>query len=124
MPVDAEREGVRLTGHVALPTFSRGAAVAQYLFVNGRPVRDKLLSGAIRAAYSDFLSRDRHPVVALFLDCPPERVDVNVHPAKAEVRFREPGVVRGLIISAIRHALAGAGHRATTTISDLSLIHI
>ena len=84
-------------------------------------MRDKLLSGAIRAAYSDFLSRDRHPVVALFLDCPPDRVDVNVHPAKAEVRFREPGVVRGLIISAIRHALAGAGHRATTTISDAAL---
>ena len=119
--VDAERDGVRLSGHVALPTFSRGATVAQHLFVNGRPVRDRLLAGAVRAAYSDFLARDRHPVVALFLDCPPERVDVNVHPAKAEVRFREPGVIRGLVISAIRHALAGAGHRATSTITDAAL---
>jgi len=119
--IDADRDGIRLTGHAGLPTFSRGAAVAQYLFVNGRPVRDRLLAGALRGAYSDFLGRDRHPVAALFLDCPPERVDVNVHPAKAEVRFREPGVVRGLIIAAIRHALGSAGHRATTTITDAAL---
>ncbi|MEM1163204.1 MAG: DNA mismatch repair endonuclease MutL, partial [Pseudomonadota bacterium] len=119
--VDAERDGIRLQGHAGLPTFSRGAAVAQYITVKGRPVRDKLLNGALRAAYSDFLSRDRHPVAVLHLTCPAERVDVNVHPAKAEVRFREPGVVRGLIISAIRHALAEAGHRATSTITDAAL---
>ncbi len=116
LPIEAERDGLRLTGFAGLPTYSRGAAVAQHLFVNGRPVRDKLLVGALRAAYADFLSRDRHPVAALFLDCPPERVDVNVHPAKAEVRFREPGVVRGLVVSALRHALAEAGHRSATTL--------
>ncbi len=121
LPIDAEREGVRLIGYAALPTYSRGAATSQYLFVNGRPVRDKLLGGALRGAYADFLSRDRHPAVALFVDCPPERVDVNVHPAKAEVRFREPGVVRGLIVSALRHALAEAGHRASTTVAQATL---
>ncbi|MDH3667243.1 MAG: DNA mismatch repair endonuclease MutL [Paracoccaceae bacterium] len=121
LPVEAEREGLRLSGFAGLPTYARGAAVAQFLFVNGRPVRDKLLLGAVRGAYADFLSRDRHPVVALFLDCPPERVDVNVHPAKAEVRFREPGLVRGLVVSALRHALAEAGHRAATTVSDHAL---
>lgn len=119
--VDADREGVRLTGFAGLPTYSRGAAVAQYFFVNGRPVRDKLLLGALRGAYADFLSRDRHPAVALFVDCDPTRVDVNVHPAKAEVRFREPGLVRGLIVSGLRHALAAAGHRASTTVSDAAL---
>jgi DNA mismatch repair protein MutL len=119
--IDAEREGLRLTGFAALPTYSRGSAVAQYLFVNGRPVRDKLLTGALRAAYFDFLSRDRHPAAALFLDCAPKLVDVNVHPAKSEVRFRDPGVARGLIISALRHALADAGHRASTTVADATL---
>ncbi|MEM1428172.1 MAG: DNA mismatch repair endonuclease MutL [Pseudomonadota bacterium] len=119
--IDAEREGLRLTGFAALPTYSRGSAVAQYLFVNGRPVRDKLLIGALRAAYSDVLSRDRHPAAALFLDVAPERVDVNVHPAKAEVRFREPGLARGLIVSALRHALAEAGHRASTTVAGATL---
>jgi DNA mismatch repair protein MutL len=121
LPIDADREGLRLTGYAALPTYSRGSAVAQYLFVNGRPVRDKLLVGALRAAYMDFLSRDRHPAAALFVDCPPERVDVNVHPAKSEVRFREPGLARGLIVSALRHALAEAGHRASTTVSGAAL---
>ncbi len=121
LAIDAEREGITLTGYASLPTYSRGAAVAQYLFVNGRPVRDKLLIGALRGAYSDFLSRDRHPVVALFLDVDPTRVDVNVHPAKAEVRFREPGVARGLIVSALRHALAEAGHRASSTVRDAAL---
>jgi len=121
IPVDAEREGVTLTGYAALPTYSRGAAVAQFLFVNGRPVRDKLLIGALRAAYMDFLSRDRHPAAALFIECDPTRVDVNVHPAKSEVRFREPGVVRGLIVSGLRHALAEAGHRASTTVADATL---
>ncbi|MBD3679502.1 MAG: DNA mismatch repair endonuclease MutL [Rhodobacteraceae bacterium] len=119
--IEAEREGLRLTGYAALPTYSRGTAVAQYLFVNGRPVRDKLLIGALRGAYADFLSRDRHPAAALFLDCDPQRVDVNVHPAKAEVRFREPGVARGLIVSALRHALAEAGHRASTTVAGATL---
>lgn len=121
LPIDAEREEVRLTGYAALPTYSRGSAVAQFLFVNGRPVRDKMLIGALRGAYQDFLSRDRHPAVALFVDCDPHRVDVNVHPAKSEVRFREPGVVRGLIVSGLRHALAEAGHRASTTVAGATL---
>ena len=99
--IDAEREGLHLTGYAALPTYSRGAAVAQFVFVNGRPVRDKLLTGALRAAYFDFLSRDRHPAAALFLSCDPHLVDVNVHPAKSEVRFREPGIARGLIVSGL-----------------------
>ncbi len=119
--IDAEREDIRLTGLAGLPTYSRGAAVAQFLFVNGRPVRDKLLIGALRGAYADFLSRDRHPAVALFIDCDPHKVDVNVHPAKSEVRFREPGLVRGLIVSALRHALAEAGHRASTTVAGATL---
>ena len=121
LPIDAEREGIRLTGFAALPTYSRGAAVEQFVFVNGRPVRDKLLIGALRAGYMDVLSRDRHPAAVLNLICDPERVDVNVHPAKAEVRFREPGVARGLIVSALRHALAEAGHRASSTVAGLTL---
>ena len=121
LQINAEREGLSLTGYAALPTFSRGNALAQYLFVNGRPVRDKMLHGALRAAYRDFLSRDRHPVAALFLECDPHLVDVNVHPAKSEVRFRDPGVARGLIVSGLRHALAEAGHRASTTVADATL---
>ncbi|WP_299751334.1 DNA mismatch repair endonuclease MutL [uncultured Tateyamaria sp.] len=119
--IDGTRDGLRLYGYAALPTYSRGAAVSQFLFVNGRPVRDKMLIGALRAAYSDFLSRDRHPAAVLFIDCEPTLVDVNVHPAKSEVRFRDPGVARGLIVSALKHALADAGHRASTTISDATL---
>ncbi|WP_416236665.1 DNA mismatch repair endonuclease MutL [Yoonia sp. 72] len=119
--IDAERDGFHLTGYAALPTYSRGAAVTQFLFVNGRPVRDKMLLGALRAAYSDVLSRDRHPVAALFVDCDPTLVDVNVHPAKSEVRFRDPATVRGLIVSGLRHALAGAGHRASSTVADATL---
>ena len=121
VPVDQTRDEIRLSGFAGLPTFSRGNTQHQFLFVNGRPVRDRLLLGAIRGAYQDFLARDRHPVAALYLDVPPEHVDVNVHPAKTEVRFRNPGVVRGLIVSALRHALAGAGHRASTTVSDYAL---
>ncbi|WP_138512095.1 DNA mismatch repair endonuclease MutL [Maricaulis alexandrii] len=121
LEVDQEREGVRVTGFASLPTFSRGSSQHQYLFVNGRPVRDKLLHGAIRGAYQDFLARDRHPVVALNVDLPTHLVDVNVHPAKAEVRFRDSGLVRGLIVGSLRHALAGAGHRASTTVSGFAL---
>ena len=119
--VDAEREGICLTGFAGLPTYSRGSAISQFLFVNGRPVRDKLLLGGLRGAYSDLLPRDRHPVVALFVECEPERVDVNVHPTKAEVRFREPGIVRGLIVSGLRQSIAQAGHRTTTTLADVAL---
>lgn len=121
LKIDAEREGLHLTGYAALPTYSRGTAVAQYLFVNGRPVKDKLLTGALRGAYFDFLSRDRHPAAALFIDCDPQLVDVNVHPAKSEVRFRDPGLARRLIVSALRHALAEAGHRASTTVAQATL---
>ena len=121
LAINAEREGLHLTGYAALPTYSRGSATTQFLFVNGRPVRDKLLVGALRGAYQDFLSRDRHPAAVLFLDCDPDRVDVNVHPAKSEVRFRDPGLARGLIVSALRHALAEAGHRASTTVAGATL---
>lgn len=121
LAIDAQRDGFHLTGYAALPTYSRGAAVAQFVFVNGRPVRDKMLLGALRAGYMDVLSRDRHPVAALFIDCDPVMVDVNVHPAKSEVRFRDPGTVRGLIVSGLRHAMAGAGHRASTTVADATL---
>jgi DNA mismatch repair protein MutL len=121
LPVDAEREGVRLTGHIGLPTFNRGNAMQQFLFVNGRPVRDKLLIGAVRGAYRDFLAHDRHPLLALFLEIASEDVDVNVHPMKAEVRFRDAGLIRGLIVSALKHALDAAGHRASTTVGAAAL---
>ena len=119
--IDANREGFRLTGFAGLPTLNRPTSQHQYLFVNGRPVRDKLLAGAVRGAYQDFLARDRHPMVALFLEAPPEMVDVNVHPAKTEVRFRDAGIVRGMIVGALRTALSAAGHRASTTVSDAAL---
>ncbi len=121
LPIDAERERVRLTGYAAVPTLNRASAQHQYLFVNGRPVRDRLLHGAVRAAYRDVLHQGRHPMAALFVDLPPEAVDVNVHPTKAEVRFRDAGLVRGLIVGALKRALAAAGHRASTTVADDTL---
>jgi DNA mismatch repair protein MutL len=119
--VEAAREGVTLSGFAGLPTYNRGLPDKQYLFVNGRPVKDKLITGAVRAAYADFLARDRHPAVALFIDIDPAEVDVNVHPAKTEVRFRDAASVRGLLVGALRHALAEAGHRAATTTSAFAL---
>lgn len=121
IPIEAERDGVRLTGFAGLPTLNRGNAQMQYLFVNGRPVKDRMLTGVVRAAYQDFLARDRHPMLALFVDLDPELVDVNVHPAKTEVRFRDAANVRGLMVSALRHGLAGAGHRASTTVAGFAL---
>jgi DNA mismatch repair protein MutL len=113
--VDAEREGVRLSGFAGLPTWHRANALQQYLFVNGRPVRDKLLHGAVRAAYMDYLPGDRHPSLALYVDLDPREVDVNVHPAKAEVRFRDPGLVRGLIVGALKETLGRAMHRSASS---------
>ncbi|MCZ8322558.1 MAG: DNA mismatch repair endonuclease MutL [Novosphingobium sp.] len=110
--IDLARGPARLTGVAGLPTFNRGVADHQYLFVNGRPVKDRLLIGAVRGAYSDMLARDRHAVLALFLELPPEELDVNVHPAKTEVRFRDPAFVRGFIVSGLRHTLEGAGQRS------------
>ncbi|MGR3465177.1 DNA mismatch repair endonuclease MutL [Limimaricola sp.] len=121
LPIDGTREGLHLTGFAALPTYSRGAGVSQHVFVNGRPVTDRQLTGALRAAYMDFLSRDRFPAAALFVECDPHLVDVNVHPAKSEVRFRDAQAVRGLIVSTIRAALSGAGHRASTTLAQETL---
>jgi DNA mismatch repair protein MutL len=121
VPVAAGRDGVAVSGFAALPTYSRGAAVSQFLFVNGRPVRDKLLMGALRAAYDDLLPKDRHAAAALFLACPPADVDVNVHPAKAEVRFRDPALVRGLIVSSLRAALLSGGQRTATTLAEAAL---
>jgi DNA mismatch repair protein MutL len=110
--VDAARDGLRLSGRAGLPTLHRRTSTQQFLFVNGRPVRDRLLHGAVRGAYHDLIAHDRHPLVALFLEVPAELVDVNVHPMKTEVRFRDAGLVRGLIVGALKSALAEAGHRA------------
>lgn len=121
LELEAAREGFRLTGLAGLPTASRRTADRQYLFVNGRPVRDRLLQGAVRGAYQDVLARDRNAAVALFLEAEPALVDVNVHPAKTEVRFQDAGIVRGLIVGAIRHALAGAGVRSATTVGAAAL---
>ena len=119
--VSASREGVHLTGFAGLPTYNKAMARQQYLFVNHRPVKDRLLNGAIRAAYQDFLARDRHPVVALFIDMEGGQVDMNVHPAKTEVRFRDAASIRSMVIGALRAALAEAGHRASTTVADTTL---
>lgn len=121
VPLSAARDGVVISGHAGLPSFDRGSAQYQFLFVNGRAVRDKLLIGCVRAAYSDLMPRDRHPVVVLFVDLPAEDVDVNVHPAKAEVRFRDAGLVRGAIISALKHALLSAGQTTSSTLSFQAL---
>jgi DNA mismatch repair protein MutL len=110
--IDLKRGEASLTGVAGLPTFNRGVADHQYLFVNGRPVKDRLLIGAVRGAYADMLARDRHAVLALFLDIPPEEVDVNVHPAKTEVRFRDPAFIRGFIVSGLRHSLEAEGQRS------------
>ncbi len=117
LALDASRDGVTVEGFAGLPTLNRATAAMQFLFVNGRPVRDKLLFGAVRAAYGDLVPRGRHPMCALFVTLDPRAVDVNVHPAKAEVRFRDPGTVRALLISALREALARAGHRAATALA-------
>jgi DNA mismatch repair protein MutL len=121
LTVEAERDGVRLLGFAGLPTASHRTARFQHLFVNRRPVQDRLLRSALRAAYGDLLFHDRQPMAALFLELAPERVDVNVHPAKAEVRFREPGLVRGLVIGALRQALLAAGGRTSTTLGEAAL---
>lgn len=121
LKIDTSREESVLTGYVGVPTYNRGTSSQQYLFVNNRPVRDKMLLGVIRAAYQDFLARDRHPIAALFLEVPTHAVDVNVHPAKAEVRFREHGQIRGLLLGAIRHAISQAGFKASTTVSAQAL---
>ncbi len=121
LAIDAERNGFRLTGRIGLPTLNRGLPRDQYLVVNGRPVRDRLLVGAVRGAYQDVLARDRHPIVALFVDGPADEIDVNVHPAKAEIRFRDAGLIRGLIVGSLRHALEAAGVRTSTTVADTAL---
>lgn len=121
-PVLMEREGLVLRGHISVPTFNRSNATAQYLFVNGRPVKDKLLSAAVRVAYQDFLASNRHPVLVLFLEIDPAEVDINVHPAKAEVRFRDAGLVRSVLISALKNALQEAAHRSSTTIAQDAIV--
>jgi DNA mismatch repair protein MutL len=115
VPVEGERQGISVTGIAGLPTFSRANSLAQYLFVNGRPVRDKVLLGAVRAAYAALLHGDRHPVVALFLTLDPREVDVNVHPAKTEVRFRDAGLVRALLVRSLQEALGSGARRSATT---------
>ena len=121
LAIDAERDGVRLAGFVGIPSFNRGNALHQFAYVNGRPVRDKQIFGALRGAYSDVIARDRHPVAVLFLTLDPALVDVNVHPAKADVRFRDPGLVRGLIVGAIKQALAQSGIRPATSGAEAML---
>ena len=121
LAINAERDGIKLTGFAALPTLNRGTNQYQYFFVNGRPVRDKLMVGAVRGAYMDFLAYDRHPMLCLFLDISSDLVDVNVHPAKSEVRFQDSALVRGLLVGGLKHALAEAGHRASTSVAAQTL---
>lgn len=119
--VHGEREGIRVTGFAGLPTFNKSTSQQQYLFVNRRPVRDRLLLGVIRAAYMDYLARDRHPVAVLFLDVPTSEVDVNVHPAKAEVRFRDSQLVRGLLLGSLKAAIGATSQRASTTVAEQAM---
>lgn len=119
--IDAERDGIRLTGYAGLPTLNRGTNQFQYFFVNGRPVKDKLVIGAVRGAYMDYLASNRHPMLCLFISLSPDLVDVNVHPAKAEVRFQDAALVRGLIVGGLKHALTAAGHRASTSVATETL---
>ena len=121
VPVMAARDGVRLYGFAGLPTFNHATAQKQYLVVNGRPVRDKLLNGAVRGAYQDFLAGNRHPALALFIELPSDGLDVNVHPAKTEVRFKDAGLIRSMIVGGLRAALAEAGHRASTTVAGQTM---
>jgi DNA mismatch repair protein MutL len=121
MPIHAVRDDVTLTGFASLPTYHRGTSDHQYLYVNGRPVKDRLLLGALRGAYSDVLARDRHCLVCLFVSLPADQVDVNVHPAKAEVRFQDSAAIRGLIITAIRHAIAQYGQSASSHVAQNTL---
>jgi DNA mismatch repair protein MutL len=121
LDVDEAREGLAISGFASLPTLNRATPREQYFFVNGRPVKDRQLSGALRGAYMDVLAHDRHPVVALFIEAPPDMVDVNVHPAKTEVRFRDGQAVRSLIVGSIRRALEGGGHRASSTVAVSTL---
>jgi DNA mismatch repair protein MutL len=118
LPLDMSRGETTLKGFISLPTLNRASASHQFLFVNGRPVKDKLLQGAVRAAYQDFLAPSRYPLLALYLEVPREDVDVNVHPAKTEVRFRDSGVIRGTLVSALKQTLAGASHKTSTTVSQ------
>ena len=121
LPIEVEREGFRLVGYAGLPTLNRANASLQYLFVNNRPVKDKILNAALRQAYQDFLARDRYPLVALYLTLPAAQVDMNVHPAKTEVRFQDSQIVRGIIIGALRTVLNQAGHKASTTVAQAAL---
>ncbi len=121
LPIEASREGFRLSGFAGLPSLSRRSPREQYLVVNGRPVRDRLLLGALRAAYQDVIPRERHPVAALFVDGPLDEIDVNVHPSKAEIRFRDAALVRGLIIGALKAALSGAGHRPSPALGEAAI---
>ncbi len=121
LPIEARREQFAISGFAGLPTFNRGTAKEQYLFVNNRPIRDKLVIGALKGAYQDFIGHGRHPVAVLYISCDPDMLDVNVHPAKTEVRFRDEGHIRGLIVATIKQALAQAGHRASTTVADQAL---
>lgn len=121
LAIHAVRDGIVLNGHASLPTYNRGTAMHQYLFVNGRPVRDKLMTAAVRVAYMDVLSRDRHAVVALFLDLPAEEVDINVHPAKAEVRFRDAAMIRGMMIGALQHAIHSGARQTTSTLTAATM---
>ena len=114
LAIDSEREGIRLAGYAGLPTYNRGNGLQQFFFINGRPVRDKQLLGAVRGAYSDFLARDRHAVLVLFIDLPPHEVDINVHPAKSDVRFRDSALVRGLLVGSLKRAILEAGHRSSS----------